>query len=58
MSNIINLLTSQEMIVVYIVTGIACFIYFVIFMIDRSYYKRKRRQNTKELNQLVEVQQN
>lgn len=54
MSNIINLLTSQEMIVVYIVTGIACFIYFVIFMIDRSYYKRKRRQNTKELNQLVE----
>ena len=23
-------------------------------MIDRSYYKRKRRQNTKELNQLVE----
>ena len=42
------------MIVVYIVTGIACFIYFVIFMIDRSYYKRKRRQNTKELNQLVE----
>ena len=54
MSNIINLLTSQEMIVVYIVTGIACFIYFVIFIIDRSYYKRKRRQNTKELNQLVE----
>lgn len=53
MKNIINLLTSQEMIVVYIVTGIAFTLYLIIYLIDRSYYKRKRRQNTKELNQLV-----
>ena len=52
--DLIKLLTSQEIIIVYIVVGIACFLYFIIYLIDKSYYKRKQKHNTKELNRLVE----
>ena len=54
MNDFIKLLTSQEIIIVYIVAGIACFLYFIIYLIDKSYYKRKQKQNTKELNRLVD----
>ncbi len=54
MNDIMELLTSKEIIVVYIVVGIACLLGFIIYMVDKSYYKRKRKQNTKELNKLVE----
>lgn len=54
MTDLINILTSQEIIIVYIVVGVACFLYFIIYLIDKSYYKRKQKQNTKELNRLVE----
>ena len=54
MNDLINLLTSKEIIIVYIVAGVACFLYFIIYLIDKSYYKRKQKQNTRELNKLVE----
>ena len=55
MSEIINFLTSKEIIMVYVVVILACVLYFVIHFIDKFYYqKRKQRQNTKELNRLVE----
>lgn len=54
MNDLIKLLTSQEIIIVYLVVGIACFLYFIIYLIDKSYYKRKQKHNTKELNRLVE----
>lgn len=54
MRNIITFLTSKEIIVVYIVAGIACFLAFIIYLIDKNYDKRKQRHNTKELNKLVE----
>lgn len=54
MSNLIEFLTSKEIIVVYIVAAIACFLCFIIYIIDKNYYKRKQRHNTKELNKLVE----
>ena len=54
MNDFIKLLTSQEIIIVYVVAGIACFLYFIIYLIDKSYYKRKQKQNTKELNRLVD----
>lgn len=55
MSKLIDFLTSKEIIMVYIVAAIACALYFVIHFIDKFYYqKRKQRQNTKELNRLVE----
>lgn len=55
MSDLINFLTSKEIIMVYVVAAIACALYFVIHYIDKLYYqKRRQRQNTKELKRLVE----
>lgn len=54
MNELINFLTSKEIIVVYMVAGVACFLCFIIYLIDKTYYKRKRKQNTRELNKLVE----
>ena len=54
MNELINFLTSKEIIVVYMVAGVACFLCFLIYLIDKTYYKRKRKQNTRELNKLVE----
>ena len=54
MNELINFLTSKEIIVVYMVAGVACFLCFLIYLINKTYYKRKRKHNTKELNKLVE----
>ena len=54
MNELIEFLTSKEIIVVYIVAAIACFLCFIVYIIDKTYYKRKRRHNTRELNKLVE----
>ena len=54
MNDLIKLLTSQEIIIVYIVAAVACFLYFIIYLIDKSYHKRRQKQNTRELNRLVE----
>lgn len=53
MNDLIEFLTSKEIIVVYIVAAIACFLCFIVYIIDKNYYKRKRRHNTRELNKLV-----
>ena len=45
MDEMIEFLTSKEIVVVYIVVGIAIFICLAIFIIDKSYDKRKRKQN-------------
>ena len=54
MNDIMEFLTSKEIIVVYIVAFVACVLCFIIYLVDKTYAKRKRRQNTKELNRLVE----
>lgn len=54
MNELLEFLTSKEIIVVYIVAAIACFLCFIVYIIDKTYYKRKRKHNTKELNKLVE----
>ena len=54
MNELIEFLTSKEIIVVYIVAAVACILCFIIYLIDKNYYKRKQRHNTKELNKLVE----
>lgn len=57
MTDLMEFLTSTEVMVVYIVVGVACFLCFIIYLLDKSYYKRKRRHNTKELNKIVEKAQ-
>ena len=54
MSGLIDFLTTQEMIVVYALIGIASVLYLIIYILDKSYYKRKQRQNTKELRKIVD----
>ena len=54
MNELISFLTSQEIIVVYIVVAVACLLCFAIYLVDKTYYKRKQRHNTRELNKLVE----
>ena len=54
MNELIEFLTSKEIIVVYIVAAVACLLCFVIYLVDKNYYKRNQRHNTKELNKLVE----
>ena len=54
MSDLMEFLTSKEIICVYIIIGIALIVYFTVSLIDRYSYKRRRRQNTRELNRLVE----
>ena len=54
MNELIDFFTSKEIIVVYIVAAVACALCFIIYLIDKNYYKRKQRHNTRELNKLVE----
>ena len=54
MNELIEFLTSKEIIVVYIVAAVACILCFAIYLIDKNYYKRKQKHNTRELNKLVE----
>ncbi len=54
MNELIEFLTSKEIIVVYIVAVVACLLCFIIYLVDKNYYKCKQRHNTKELNKLVE----
>lgn len=53
MNELIDFLTSKEIIVVYIVAAVACILCFIIYLVDKNYYKRKQRHNTRELNKLV-----
>lgn len=54
MNEILEFLTSKEIIVVYIVVAVALLLCLIIYLVDKSYDKRKRRQNTRKLNRLVE----
>ena len=53
MNNIIDYLTSSEIIVVGIVTIFAIFLCILLFIIDKKCINKRKKQNTKELNKLV-----
>lgn len=53
MNGLIEFLTTEEMIVVYVLVGIASVLYFVVYMLDKTSMKRKKRQNTRELQKIV-----
>ncbi|HIR49640.1 MAG TPA: hypothetical protein IAB35_06660 [Candidatus Faecimonas gallistercoris] len=54
MNGLVEFLTTGEMIVVYSLIGIASVLYLIIYFFDKTYYKRKQRQNTRELRKIVE----
>ena len=53
MDNVIDFLTSTEIIVVYIVALVAILLCVIIYLFDKNYEKRRQKQNTKELKKLV-----
>ena len=54
MNDLLEFLTSQEIIIVYIVAGIACFLCFIVYLIDKNNARFRQKHNTRELNKLVE----
>ena len=54
MSNLIEFLTSKEIIIIYIIAGLACLICFIIYIVEKNNDKFRKRYNTKVLNKLVE----
>ena len=54
MNDIIELLTTEECIIIYTITAILCLISFLIYSFDSTKDRRRKKQNTKELNKLVD----
>ena len=54
MSDLLEFLTSKEIMVIYIIAGIACFICFIIYLVKANSAKYRMKNNTRELNKLVE----
>lgn len=54
MNDLVDFLTSKEIMVVYIIVITIAMICLTIYLIKKNNYKRKRKQNTKELKRLVE----
>ena len=52
--DLLEFLTSKEIIIVYIVAGVACLLCFIIYLVDKNNVKARLRHNTRELNKLVE----
>ena len=54
MNDLIDFLTSDEIIIVYIIAAFACLICFIVYLVEKNNEKLRQRHNTKELNKLVE----
>ena len=54
MSELIEFLTTKEIIAIYILVIAVCAVYSIIYIIDKNNHNRKKKQNTRELNKLVE----
>jgi len=55
MQNITDLLLSKEILIVYIILGIAILLCLLIYIIDKITYKSKLKKNTLELIDLVKA---
>ena len=55
MNDVIEILTTEECIIIYTITGILCLLSFLIYTYDSTKDRRRKKQNTKELNKLVET---
>lgn len=52
--DLVEFLTSKEIIVVYIVAALACLLCFIIYLVEKHNDRGRKRHNTRELNKLVE----
>lgn len=54
MNELIAFLTSKEIMVVYIISGLACLLCFAVYLVEKNNERFRKRHNTKELNRLVD----
>lgn len=54
MNDLVQFLTSKEIIIVYMISGLSCLICLIVYFVERNNEKLRRRHNTKQLNKLVE----
>lgn len=54
MSDILEFLTSKEIIMVYAVIAMAMVVCLIVYIVEKNATKRRQRHNTRELNKLVE----
>ena len=54
MNGLIEFLTTEEMIVVYVLLGIASVLGLIVYFLDKTHNKRRQRQNTRELRKIVD----
>ena len=54
MNDLVEFLTSEEIIIVYIIAALACLICFIVYLIEKNNDNLRKKHNTKELNKLVE----
>ena len=55
MNDLIEFLTSQEIIIVYCIAALACVICLIVYIIEKNNDNIRKRHNTKELNKLVDI---
>lgn len=53
MSSFIDFLTTKEIIIVYIISGLAFFMCLIIYIAEKNSDRLRRKHNTRELNKLV-----
>lgn len=54
MNDLVEFLTSQEIMVVYLIAGVLCLICFLNYIFKCNSKKYRMKNNTRELNKLVE----
>ena len=54
MSDLIEFLTSKEIVLIYFIAGLSCFVCIIVYLVEKNNDKRRKRHNTRELNKLVE----
>ena len=53
MDNLLEFLTSKEIIIVYMISGLACLMCFIIYLTEKNSQRLRKKHNTRELNKLV-----
>ncbi len=55
MNDILLFLTSKEIMIVYLISAVACVVCLTVYFIEKNNESIRRKHNTKELNKLVEL---
>ena len=54
MNDLVEFLTSQEILFVYLISALACVVCLIVYIVEKNSEVLRRKHNTRELNKLVE----